>query len=46
MTFATMGRRHILIVAVLGVTLVAGVLWLYSLWIWRGFIEYRMSRSP
>jgi virginiamycin B lyase len=46
MSPAAMGRRHIVIVAVLGAALVAAAaLWLHSLWIWRGFTEYRMERD-
>ena len=45
MSLAAIRRRHIVIVAVLGATLVVAASWLYSLWIWRGFTEYRMERD-
>jgi virginiamycin B lyase len=36
-------RRHLIIVGVLSAILVGTALWLHSLWIWRGFTEYRMQ---
>ena len=45
MMVAGLGRRHLVIVGILGAGLVGATLWLHSLWIWRGFAEYRMERA-
>jgi len=45
MSLTGIRRRYLVIVGIFGTTLVGGALWLHSLWIWRGFTEYRMERA-
>ena len=45
MRLARIRRRHLVAIGVLVATLVGVALWLHSLWIWRGFTEYRMERE-
>jgi virginiamycin B lyase len=45
MSLAGIRRRHLVVIGVLGILLVGAAIWLHSLWIWRGFTEYRMERA-
>jgi virginiamycin B lyase len=44
MRWARARRRHLVIAAVLGAAVVGAAFWVHTLWIWRGFTEYRMER--
>ncbi len=44
MSLLRIRRHHLMLVGVLIVALVAAALWLHSLWIWRGFTDYRMEQ--
>jgi virginiamycin B lyase len=43
MSLARITRRRVVAAAVLATCLLGAALWLHSLWIWRGFTEYRME---
>lgn len=45
MRLAGIRRRDLVIAGVLVATLIGAALWLHSLWIWRGFTDYRMEHS-